>query len=101
MTRVRFTEALTNSLTVHPIEILEFFYTLRKNNWEGVWQLDQFPFREDVVAAADLGIDFLKAIHRTLDVLDMEVIHEAQLAQDAIAVQRMVQKALFSSMAGE
>ena len=87
--------------TVHPIEILEFFYTLRKNNWEGVWQLDQFPFREDVVAAADLGIDFLKAIHRTLDVLDMEAIHEAQLAQDAIAVQRMVQKALFSSMAGE
>ena len=38
--------------TVHPIELFEFFYTLRKNNWEGVWQLDQFPFREDSVEAA-------------------------------------------------
>ena len=33
--------------TVHPVELFEFFYTLRKNGWEGVWQLDQFPFRED------------------------------------------------------
>ena len=38
--------------TVHPIELFEFFYTLRKNDWEGVWQLDQFPFREDSVEAA-------------------------------------------------
>ena len=36
--------------TVHPIELFEFFHVLRKNNWEGVWQLDQFPFREDSVA---------------------------------------------------
>ena len=33
--------------TVHPVELFEFFYTLRSNGWEGVWQLDQFPFRED------------------------------------------------------
>ena len=39
--------------TVHPIELFEFFYTLEKNNWKGVWQLDQFPFREDSVAAAN------------------------------------------------
>lgn len=32
--------------TVHPIELFEFFYTRRKNGWEGVWQLDQFPFRD-------------------------------------------------------
>ena len=39
--------------SLHPIELFEFFYTLRKNKWEGVWQLDQFPFREDSVAAAN------------------------------------------------
>src|SRR3546814_19936977 len=42
--------------SVHPIELFEFFYTLRKNKWEGVWQLDQFPFREDSVAAANSEI---------------------------------------------
>jgi xylose isomerase len=29
------------------------FYTLRKNEWTGVSQLGQFPFREDSVEAAD------------------------------------------------
>ena len=38
--------------SVHLVETFEFFHTLRKNNWEGVWQLDQFPFREDSVTAA-------------------------------------------------
>ena len=46
--------------TVHPVELFEFFYTLRSNGWEGVWQLDQFPFREDTVEAARLSIRFLK-----------------------------------------
>ena len=35
--------------SVHLVETFEFFHTLRRNNWEGVWQLDQFPFREDSV----------------------------------------------------
>ncbi|MEI7352970.1 sugar phosphate isomerase/epimerase family protein, partial [Pectobacterium parmentieri] len=33
--------------TVHMTEIFEFFYVLKINNWQGVWQLDQFPFREN------------------------------------------------------
>jgi xylose isomerase len=38
--------------SVHLIETLEFFHTLRRNDWSGVWQLDQFPFREDTADAA-------------------------------------------------
>jgi xylose isomerase len=84
--------------TVHPVEVFEFFYTLKVNNWEGVWQLDQFPFREDTVEAAQLSIRFLKAIHRALDELDIEALRAAQLAQDAMGAQKLVQDALFSSM---
>jgi xylose isomerase len=84
--------------TVHPVEVFEFFYTLKVNNWEGVWQLDQFPFREDTVEAARLSIRFLKAIHRALDELDIEALRAAQLAQDAMGAQKLVQDALFSSM---
>ncbi len=87
--------------TVHPVELFEYFYTLRKNNWEGVWQLDQFPFREDTVEAARLSIRFLKAIHRALDELDMSALHEAQLRQDALGAQRLVQDVLFSCMRSE
>ncbi|MBZ2197860.1 sugar phosphate isomerase/epimerase family protein [Occultella gossypii] len=83
--------------TVHPIELFEFFYTLRRNNWAGVWQLDQFPFREDSVAAADLAIDFLKAVERGLDKLDVAGVVEAQSRHDSITALRLVQQALFTS----
>ena len=57
---------------LHPIEIFEFFYVLKKNNWEGVWQLDQFPFREDSVEMANQAIDFLKSIDKALNDLDIK-----------------------------
>lgn len=81
--------------TVHPIELFEFFYTLRKNNWEGVWQLDQFPFRENGVEAADMAIDFLKHIDTALDRLDFEALQAAQDRQDALGAQKLARKALF------
>ncbi len=84
--------------SVHPIELFEFFYTLRKNNWEGVWQLDQFPFREDPVAAAKSAIGFLKGIERALDTLDFEAMQAAQDRQDAVAALDLARKALFSSL---
>ncbi len=79
--------------SVHLVETFEFFHTLRRNNWDGVWQLDQFPFREDSVAAAKEAIRFLKALHRALDALDEEALAAAQAAHDALAAQRLVQRA--------
>ena len=64
--------------SVHLVETFEFFHTLRRNDWEGVWQLDQFPFREDSVEAAKQAIRFLKAVHRALDVLDEEALAAAR-----------------------
>ncbi|HEY0164897.1 MAG TPA: TIM barrel protein [Sphingomicrobium sp.] len=83
--------------SVHPIELFEFFYTLRKNKWEGVWQLDQFPFREDSVAAANSAIGFLKAIERALDKLDFDAIQAAQDRHDAVAALKLAREALFTS----
>lgn len=83
--------------TVHPVELFEFFYTLRKNNWEGVWQLDQFPFREDCVEAANLAIDFLKLVEQALDVLDIDALKAAQERQDAVSANRIARKALFNN----
>ena len=74
--------------SVHLVETFEFFYTLRKNNWDGVWQLDQFPFREDSVEAAKVAIRFLKALHGALDALDVEGLRAAQASHDALTAQR-------------
>lgn len=83
--------------SVHPIELFEFFYTLRKNGWEGVWQLDQFPFREDCVAAANSAIAFLKAVERALDKLDFEEMRKAQARHDAVTATNLARQALFTS----
>jgi xylose isomerase len=64
-----------------------------------VWQLDQFPFREDSVAAAKAAIRFLKALHRALDALDEEALRAAQASHDALAAQRLVQDVLLSCLA--
>ena len=82
--------------TVHPIELFEFFWTLRKNAWEGVWQLDQFPFREDSVQAANHAIDFLKALEKGLAVLDVDGVRAAQERHDALGALALVQRALFA-----
>ncbi|SEE67331.1 sugar phosphate isomerase/epimerase family protein [Ruania alba] len=81
--------------SVHPIELFEFFHVLRRNGWEGVWQLDQFPFREDSVQAATWAIDFLKRVERGLDRLDMDALAQAQARHDAVAAGRIAQDALF------
>ena len=83
--------------SVHPIELFEFFYTLRKNKWEGVWQLDQFPFREDSVEVANAAIGFLKGIERALDKLDFEAMQAAQDRHDAVAALKLAREALFTS----
>ena len=83
--------------TVHPIELFEFFYTLRRNDWQGVWQLDQFPFREDSIEAANLAIGFLKKVERALDALDVEGLRQAQARHDAMGALKIAQAALYSA----
>ncbi len=84
--------------SLHPMEIFEFFYVLRKNNWKGVWQLDQFPFREDSVEMANHAIDFLKSIDKALNDLDMKALSEAQSRHDAIGALKIAQKALYGAL---
>jgi xylose isomerase len=82
--------------SVHLVETLEFFYTLREGGWDGVWQLDQFPFREDSVEAARAGIETMRSIHRALDLLDVAALRQAQDRQDALAANRIARQAIMS-----
>lgn len=85
--------------TIHMVELMEFFYVLKKNNWQGVWQLDQFPFRDNHVEAAKLSIRFLKHIYNSLERLDINALKIAQSKQDPVAVHKIVQNALIPEIA--
>jgi xylose isomerase len=83
--------------SVHLTETFEFFHTLHRAGWEGVWQLDQFPFREDAVDAARAGIEVMRTIWRALHLLDNDALAEAQHRQDALAAQRIIRAALLGA----
>ena len=85
--------------SVHLLETFEFFHALHDGGFAGVWQLDQFPFREDPVQAARDGVATMRAFHRALSLLDHEALRAAQEAQDALLAQRIAKKALYVALA--
>jgi xylose isomerase len=76
--------------SVHLVESLEFLFALRKIGWDQPILLDQFPFREDPVAAARESIRTMRQLNALLDRLDLKALEAAQGRQDALAAQRLV-----------
>src|SRR6266496_5202824 len=80
--------------SVHLIETLEFLHGLRLINWEGPVLLDQFPFREDAIRAAQASIRTIRGLDSLLDRLDLNALRAAQERQDALEAQRIVMNML-------
>lgn len=78
---------------VHPVETLEFLLALRTIDWSGPILLDQFPFREDPVAAARRSIATVQSLNRLLDDVGIEALRANQSKQDALAAQGLVHAA--------
>lgn len=84
--------------SVHFVETLEFLLALRRHGWDGIWRLDQFPFREDPVEAARASIRVLRAMNRLLDRIDLDRLRVVQEEQDGLAAQRLVHEALLGAL---
>lgn len=80
--------------SVHLIETLEFLHALRQIDWQGPILLDQFPFREDPVAAAKGSIATIRALNALLDRADLGALTAAQDRQDPLEAQRIVMNML-------
>jgi xylose isomerase len=80
--------------SVHLLETLEFLSALRQIHWQGPLLLDQFPFREDPIRAAQASISTIRGMERLLDRLDLGALTAAQTRQDALEAQRLVMDAL-------
>jgi xylose isomerase len=82
--------------SVHFMETIEFLLTLKRAGWEKAWKLDQFPFREDPVAAARASIRMLQSMLRLLERVDREQLDAARERQDALAAQSLMHDILFA-----
>jgi xylose isomerase len=80
--------------SVHLLHTIDFLLALRKIAWQAPILLDQFPFREDPVAAARTSIEVLQQLDSRLDELDVDEFRRCQARQDALAAQRLVHRLL-------
>ena len=76
--------------SIHLIETLEFFLAIRQIGWTEPILLDQFPFREDPVAAARSSINTMKAIDAAIDRIDQDELADIHSRQDPLAAHRFV-----------
>jgi xylose isomerase len=87
--------------SVHLIETLEFLSALRQIHWQGPLLLDQFPFREDAIRAAQASIATIRALEGLLDRLDLGALRGAQERQDALDAQQVVLKMFLGASGAE
>jgi xylose isomerase len=85
--------------SVHMLETLEFLLSLQRAGWDKPWKLDQFPFREDPVAAARASVRMLNTLLDLGEELREGELAELRKAQDALAAQEYVFRHLFRGAA--
>lgn len=81
--------------TVHTLEFLEFFYWLKRTDYNGYLVIDQFPYREDgrdAVAESALWLDVLQ---EAAEAIDEKEVEEVIAKRDGVAASRYMRKLLF------
>lgn len=53
--------------SIHTIETLEFFYWLKRTGYDGWLSIDQYPYREDSLAAVREGVNAMEAFAELVD----------------------------------
>jgi xylose isomerase len=80
--------------SVHLIETFDFLLALRRIGWSQPILLDQFPFREDPIAAARRSIAMLQLLNARVDRIDVAQLRAAQSRQDSLEAQHLLHQAL-------
>ena len=83
--------------SVHLFETMEYLLALRSIEWKDPLLLDQFPFRENPVAAVARSIETIEMLNEACARVDGVELAEAQSRQDALTVQRIYWNALLGS----
>ena len=83
--------------SVQLFETMEYLLALKSIEWKDPLLLDQFPFRENPVAAVARSIETIEMLSEACTRVDGVELAEAQSRQDALTVQRIYWNALLGS----
>ena len=77
--------------SVHSIVYIELLYWLKKTGYEGWLSMDQYPYREDAVAAISESILWVKKFEKVVDEYSEEIDNLIK-ANDAVETSRFLRK---------
>lgn len=78
--------------TASPFKTLEFFYYLKKNNYDGVIYFDTFPVIEPAVEEAERNVEMIEYMDNLIDEVGMDYIQNVIDQNDAIEATKLMQK---------
>lgn len=81
--------------SVHTIEYIEMFYWLKKAGYDGYISLDQYPYREESLAAAQESIRWMQVLEAAADRIDEDKMRAILNNQDAVASTRYLRELIF------
>lgn len=81
--------------SVHTVEYIELFWWLNQMKYDGFISIDQYPYREDGLLAAQESIDWMHQFDRLSLRLDAQEVQKVLAANDAVASTRMMRKLMF------
>jgi xylose isomerase len=81
--------------SVHTIEFIEMFYWLQRLGYDGYLSIDQYPYREDSLVAAQQSLDWMAAFDRAAARIDHAALADILLRQDALASTALIRELLF------
>jgi len=85
--------------SLHTVEYLELLFWLREIGYRGWYSMDQYPYREDGVAAVRESVAFLRSVERLLSEKKREEVRALIAAGDATCSTRWMREQLFGSLA--
>ena len=82
--------------SVRHAEFLEFFYWLRKTDYDGWITIDQYPYREDGRDAVEESAKWMDLLESIVENTDPEKIEKVLAKKDAVAASRMIREIMFN-----
>ena len=76
--------------SINTVSYMEFLYWLKATDYKGWLSMDQYPYREDGQKAVRESVEWIVAINKVVDRMDMDEVKSVIMAGDATEASRMV-----------
>lgn len=81
--------------SIHTIPYIEFFYWLKRTDYQGYISTDQYPYREDGQAAVSESIEWMKVLCKIANKINDNEAEQIFRTSDAVAASKMLRKYMF------